>query len=129
MSVNTNIVRIPSKSKHFFRYWFEFLRPFHKLTDREIDVITALVQERFNLSKVIFDEDLLDQVVLGEETRKKIMEECNLKYSHFQIIMGKLRANKLIINNKINRKYIPNIEKDAKGFKLVLYFDIKDDDI
>ena len=114
MSVNTNIIRIPSDPKKFFRYWFEFLKPFHKLTDREVDVITALVQERFNLSKVIFDEELLDQVVLGEETKKKVMEECNLKYSHFQIIMGKLRANKLIINNKINKKFIPNIEKDAK---------------
>ena len=41
-----NIIRIPtSLNGKFFKYWFEFLKPFHKLTDREIDVITSFVKQ------------------------------------------------------------------------------------
>ena len=67
-----NVIRIPTSQKKFFRFWFEFLKPFHKLTDREIDVITAFTYERYNLGKVISDEDILDKVVMSEDTKKKI---------------------------------------------------------
>nr|DAE29020.1 MAG TPA: hypothetical protein [virus sp. ctPYc18] len=42
-----NVIRIPTSLKSFFRYWFIFLRPFHKLTDREIDVVTSFAYERY----------------------------------------------------------------------------------
>lgn len=123
---NKSIVRVPtSLDTTFFRYWFEFLRPLHKLTDREIDVITCFIKHRFILSKVIHDEELLDKVVMSEDTKKKIIEECRLKPSHFQVIMGKLRQNKLIKDGKLNHKYIPSVSKDADGFKLLLYFDFQ----
>ena len=39
-----NVITIPTSTEgKFFKYWFEFLRPFHKLTDREIDVIASFV--------------------------------------------------------------------------------------
>lgn len=48
-----NIVRIPcSLNKSFFRLWFKFLEPFHKLTDREIDVITSLSSKDMNSVKL-----------------------------------------------------------------------------
>ena len=63
MSKNTNICRIPtSLETRFFKYWFEFLEPFHKLTGREIDVITSFLKQRYLLSKVIQDEEILDKV-------------------------------------------------------------------
>ena len=68
-----NIVRIPtSLNGKFFRYWFEFLEPFHKLTDREIDVITSFVKQRYELSKVIKDNEILDKVTMSEDTKKKV---------------------------------------------------------
>ena len=66
-----NVIRIPTSQKKFFRYWYEFLKPFHKLTDREIDVITAFTYERYLLSKVISDEDILDKVVCLKILRRK----------------------------------------------------------
>lgn len=61
-----NIIRIPtSLNGKFFKYWFEFLKPFHKLTDREIDVITSFVKQRYELSKVIKDNDILDKVTMS----------------------------------------------------------------
>lgn len=120
-----NVIRIPTSQKKFFRFWFEFLKPFHKLTDREIDVITAFTYERFLLSKVILDPDVLDKVVMSEDTKKKVREESNITLAHFQVIMGKLRKNRVIINNKINPKFIPNITEDDNSFKLMLLFDIQ----
>lgn len=120
-----NVIRIPTSQKKFFRFWFEFLKPFHKLTDREIDVITAFTYERYNLGKVISDEDILDKVVMSEDTKKKIREEYKVTPAYFQVIMGKLRRNGLIVNNKINPRFIPNITEDNGSFKLMLLFDIQ----
>lgn len=121
-----NVVRIPcSLSGSFFKYWFMFLKPFHKLTDREIDVITSFVKHRYELSKVIKDDDILDKVVMSEDTKRKVREECNITLAHFQVIMGKLRSSKVIIDGKINPRFIPNIEEEDGFFKLLLLFELQ----
>ena len=121
-----NIVRVPcSLSKNFFRYWFMFLEPFHKLTDREIDVITSFVKQRYELSKVIKDNDILDKVTTSEDTKRKVREECNITLPHFQVIMGKLRKNKVIVDGKINPRFIPNIDEETGTFQLLLLFELK----
>lgn len=121
-----NVIRIPtSLSGKFFNYWFQILKPFHSLTEREIDVITAFMRHRYELSKVIQDAEVLDRVVLGEDTRKEVREECGLTLPHFQVIMGKLRKNKVIIDGKINPKFIPNIDESTGSFNLLFYFDLQ----
>lgn len=121
-----NVIRIPtSLNSKFFRYWFEFLQPFHKLTEREIDVITSLVKQRYELSKVIKDDEILDRVTMSEDTKRKVREECNMTLPHFQVIMGKLRKSKVIIGNKINPRFIPNIREDSGTFQLLLLFELK----
>ena len=120
------VISIPaSLDKDFFRYWFEFLRPFHNLTNREMDVITAFTKCRFELSKVIKDDKILDKVVMSEDTRKQVREDCQISLQHFQVIMGKLRESKVIVNNKINPRFIPNIKEEDGNFKLLLLFDFK----
>ena len=69
-----SVIKIPTTLDDFFRYWFEFLKPFHQLTGREIDVATALVKQRYKLSKVITDNNILDKVVMSEDTRKLVRE-------------------------------------------------------
>ena len=121
-----NIVRIPtSLNGSFFRYWFMFLEPFNKLTDREIDVITSFVKHRYELSKVIKDNEILDKVTMSEDTKKKVREECNITLPHFQVIMGKLRKNKVIIDGKINPRFIPNISEENGTFQLLLLFELQ----
>lgn len=121
-----NIVRIPcSLDSSFFRYWFMFLKPFHNLTDREIDVITAFVKHRYELSKVIKDTSILDKVTMNEDTRKKVREECGMTLAHFQVILGKLKKNKVIVDNKINPRFLPNIVEEDGTFQLLLLFELK----
>ena len=120
-----SVLRIPcSLSGSFFRYWFMFLRPFHKLTNREIDVITAFVKHRYELSKVIKDDVILDKVTMSEDVKKQVREECGIALQHFQVIMSNLRKNKVIENGKINPKFIPNITEENGMFKLMLLFDL-----
>lgn len=119
-----SIVRIPCKvDDKFFRYWFEFLTPFHNLTEREMDVITSFVKQRYKLSKVIKDNEILDKVTMSEDTKKKVREECDISLPHFQVIMGKLRKNKVIIDGKINPRYIPSVDEKNGSFKMMLLFD------
>jgi hypothetical protein len=121
-----NVITIPTSTEgRFFKYWFEFLRPFHKLTDREIDVIASFVKHRHNLSKVIKDQDILDKVTMGEDTKRKIREECNITQAHFQVIMTKLKKSKVIDNGKINPKFIPRLSNDDNNFQLLLSFNLQ----
>lgn len=127
MSTKTNphgVISIPaSLDNSFFRYWFEFLKPFHNLTGREMDVIVSLTKHRYQLSKVVKDDAILDKVVMSEDVRKQVREECKLSLPHFQVIMGKLRDSKVIIDNKINPRFIPNIKEEDGNFRLMLLFD------
>lgn len=123
-----NVIRIPTSLKgKFFRYWFEFLEPFHHLTKREIEVIACFARHRYELSKAIKDSNVLDidKIIMSEDTKKKVREECNISPAHFQVIMGKLRKNKVIIDGKINPRFIPNIPDDGETFQLLLLFEFK----
>lgn len=118
-----NVIRIPCDLNNIFRYWLEFLIPFHNLTSRETDVATAFLKERFMLSKVILDNDLIDRTLMSEESQRKLRQECGLTNQHFQVIKSKLKNKKFFINDKINPKLIPNVKDDNTLFQLLLVFD------
>lgn len=124
LSEISSTVKIPtSPNTNFFKYWLVFLRPLHHLTDREIDLATAFLKKRYELSKDIMNNDLLDKIVLNEDYKREIREEVNMTLTHFQVIMGKLRSNKFIIDNKINPRFIPRIKEENNQFLLMIYFD------
>ena len=119
------VVRIPTTLDNFFKQWLIFLKPFHGLTDRQIDIAAVFLKQRYELSKVISDEKLLDENVMSESTKKQVREECNITLPHFQVIMGKLRKNKVIVDGKINPRFIPNIDEETGTFQLLLLFELK----
>lgn len=118
-----NVIRVPCTLDSLFRFWLEFLTPFHTLTERETDVATAFLKERYALSKVILDKDLLDRTLVSEEFQRKLRQECNLTNQHFQVIKSKLKTKKFFINDKINPRLIPNIKEENGYFQLLLVFD------
>lgn len=121
-----NVIRIPTSLQgRFFRIWIEFLTPLHLLTNREKDVLAAFVKARFELSRSISDETLLDKVVMSEDIKSKIKEECHVSDAFFQVILGKLRKTRIIVDNKIEPKFIPkHLEVTDTSFQLLLYFDL-----
>lgn len=121
-----NVIRIPtSLNTSFFRLWLDFLKPFHNLTERETQIAAAILKKRFELSKVITDDNILDSVTLGDDSKKDIREECHISLAHFQVILGKLRKTKIVLGDKINPRFIPNVSKSGDSFRLLLNFEFK----
>ena len=128
MDKPNNLVKVPTTlGIDLFKKWFIFLKPFHGFTDREIDVIACFVKERYELSKSITNEALLDKIVMNEDTKRKVREECKITLPHFQVIMSKLKKQKVIINNELNPHYIPNFKPGDTSFSVLFYYIIKDE--
>lgn len=121
-----SMVVVPCKSvPDFLRQWFTFLKPLHKLTDREIDVISGFVAHRYELGKVIHDQGVLDRCLMSADTKRKIREEYGISLQNFQVIMSSLRKHNVIQNNRINPRYIPDLGDNMTSFQMLLHFDIK----
>ena len=121
-----NVIRIPTSLQgKFFRIWIEFLTPLHNLTNREKDVVAAFIKARFELSKSISDPVWLDKVVMSDDTKKKVRDECNITLKHLQVVMKSLKESKVIIDGKINPKFIPKIREEKGYFQLLLLFELK----
>lgn len=128
----TNIIKIESSPSlkmspdgDFFKAWVEFTKPIHKLARREMEVLAALLKERYELSKGIIREDILDSVLMDRDTKRKIRLSCNMKPKHFQIVMTKLKHNGVIKDGKIYLNLIPSITEEGAG--LMIYFDFKNE--
>lgn len=119
-----NIVTVPTNlGLDFFRWWCVFLRPFIKLTKRETDVVASLLKHRYELSKVVSDSSVIDSIMMSDEIKKKILEDCDMSVQHLYVVMGNLKKNKVIIGNTINPRLVPNIRKDDNGiFQLLILF-------
>ena len=122
-----NFIPLQTSLHDFFKMWLTYIKPLHNLTEREQDVTAAFLRNRHYLSTKISDIKILNQVLFSEQTKKKIMEETGLSVAHFQVIMGKLRKAGIIKDNTLNLKIVPKLKQDAKDFKLLLYFELKDD--
>lgn len=119
-----DVIRIPCTRDQLFRCWLAFLKPFHKLTDRECDVAAAFLEKKYKLDKVILDKTLAQKTLMSEETLREIREECGLSNQHFQVIKTKLKAKHFFKNGQIEPKLIPHIKEDKDNFKLLIYFEI-----
>lgn len=119
-----NIINIPVNSdSDFFKWWCIFLRPFIHLTNKEIEVVTSFLKIRWDLSSKISDPAILDVMVMSEDSRKKIMEECRISKQNFYVLMSNLKKHGIIVNNAINPRLIPNVRVDDNGFfQLLILF-------
>ena len=58
------------------------------------------------------------------ESKAMVVKECGIKYSHLKVILSQLRKRGIIVDGKINRKFIPNIREGDDSFQLLIYFDM-----
>ena len=129
---NSNIAHIVTTlvkaDNNFFRYWLQFIKPLHGLSYKEMEVLASFLRMRYELSKSISNDELLDKVLMNADTKRVIREEHNIAPPYFQVLLAKFRKLGIIKDNKIEKKYIPNLEIDSKEYKLILLFDLKTDD-
>ena len=130
----TNVIRFSptpelkmSPDGDFFQLWVEFLKPIHKLTDKEMEVLALYLKYRYKLTKKISDPDIVEERLMSMETRKIIREQCGIKNRHLNVILSKFRKNGVLVKNKENERFyqrlIPSMSKNGAG--LMILFDFK----
>ena len=122
---NMNIKRIHTDKKSIFRYWLEFLKPYHKLRQKEIEALSLMLYYRYELSREIKDMEMVDMILFSTKTRAQIREDLGgMGQKVFNNLLTSLRK-KGVVNkdNKINHVLIPKMSED--GFKLIFDFEVK----
>ena len=110
-------------SLEFFKWWCTILRPFVPLTEREIDVVSSFLKQRWELSKSTTDPAALDILLMSDDTKQKVVQECNISFEHFYVVMSSLRKKRVIVNNIIAPQLIPNKRDWDNGiFRLLIQF-------
>ena len=128
MSKNQSVAPISCSIKDFFNYWLVFTKPFHKLGNKEIKILSYLLYKRYELSKIINDDSLLDKYLFNNEIREEVRLASNCSKPHFQLLLTKLRkAGVLLDNNILNKRFIPDITDDTRVFNILYQFKIKND--
>lgn len=124
-SQKMNIKRIHTDKKSIFRFWLEFLKPYHKLRAKEIEALSLMLYYRYELSREIKDPDMVNMVLFSTQTRNKIREDLGgMGQKVFNNLLTSLRKKSIISkDNKINHFLIPNMSED--GFKLIFHFEVK----
>jgi hypothetical protein len=122
------VLKVPTdRTINFFRLWLEFLAPYHDLTEREIDLMSYFLHKRQALSADILNEEILDSVLMSDDSKKEISKLLGITDKNFNIIYSRLRKKKLIINERINKRFIPVLKKSAKTFQMLIYFEFADE--
>lgn len=100
----------------FFKWWCIYMRPMVDLTNKELNVVSNFLKQRYELSKKITDSNILDSQTMSNDTKKKVIEECGLTKQHFYVVMSGLKKKGVITEVGINPRLIPNIRVDDNGF-------------
>lgn len=107
----------------FFRWWCIYMQPMVKMTPREIDVMSSLLKQRWELSKVIADPAVLDSQLMSNDTIKKVIAECKITRQHFYVLKNNLVKRKVITESGINPRLLPNLEQNPDGtFQFLILF-------
>lgn len=126
---NIKIATINLSIKDFFIKWLEINKTFHKLKPQEQMVLSLLLYHMHLLKEHITKESLMWKILFDYDTRVLIREDevwgdKKLSVQSFENILSNLRKLKVIQDNKISEKYIPNITIDSKKFTVIYEFKI-----
>lgn len=128
---NVSIKNINTSKREVFMYWLRFLKPYHKLADREMQALSSLLYYRQELLNQIDNEPLVEKLLFSQEIRRKVRKDLGgMQNGVFNNLLTALRRKKVITkDNKIIRPLIPRMEKNAEGFKLIFNFEFKEDEV
>ena len=128
---SANVKLIRSSKKNLFAFWLNFLKPYHKLSGREMEALSILLYYRHELSMEISSQDLIDKILFSGDTRAKIRADLGgMKNGVFNNLLTVLRRKKVITrDNKITPSLIPVMAPDAKGFQLIFNFEMNETEL
>lgn len=128
MRKNIKVADLNIKIKDFFFEWLYLTKHFSKLTKGELNVAALLLYHHYRLQKEITNPSLLWKMVFDYDTKLLIREELGINDSSFQNRLTHLRNKNVIINNRINELFIPNLEQGHDNFKVLFNYNIIHDE-
>lgn len=129
ISKNSNVAKVPAKKGvDFFYKWLSFIRPFHNLTKTETKVLSFFLEKRSEYTVLVKDEKIITNILKSSQTKKEIREALGMTSTQFNLIFASLKRAGAIVDGKINVKYIPNVEYDSNEYRMILIFDITDEE-
>lgn len=63
---------------------------------------------------------------MSEDTKSKIREEGAIGVQHVYAVIRSFERKKVIIDGKINKRFIPKLIEDNGNYKLMFLFEFKD---
>jgi hypothetical protein len=122
---NVNTAHLKSKDiNDMLTKWLIITRPLHRLTEAEEKILYCFLRKRFEFSKDVSSDEIVDRLLFSTDVRKDIQDELGYKMGTFQNYLSSLRAKGVVFDNKINKKMIPNFKIGDKGFQLIFNFTI-----
>jgi predicted transcriptional regulator len=112
---------IPTTSENFARTWLEVMRPFHKLTAREMDFAAAMLNKRHELAETIADQGNNDKILFNDETKESLRNEIGISRAYMQGILHKMRECGMITGRRFEPKFLPEWKK-GKPFRTLFIF-------
>jgi len=83
--------------------------------------------ELFEFKKEIQNDDLAWKLTFDYDTKHKIYAELNVIEGSFNNTLYALRKKKIIIDNKINKSFIPILDLTTSNtYSLIFKFEIND---
>lgn len=119
-----NVLKVRASSDiEFFKWWCTLIHPFVQLTPRETDVISAFLKQRMDLAQQV-PEDLVDTLLMSNDSKNKVIRDCKITLSHFYVIMSALKKKNVVSEKGINPRLVPNIRREDHGnFQLLIMID------
>lgn len=106
-------LRIPCSKERFLYRFFDLLRPVHQLTQKEMEVAVCFVEHWYKLQATVKDDKQLNQLLFSVQEKTQICQELGLSAQHMRKIMMKLKQRNIIINGKLNYRFIPHHEEGS----------------
>lgn len=124
---NVKQALIKTNVKNFFKHWLMLTKPLHKLKPQEMNAIAALLYYYFEFKKEIQNDDLAWKLTFDYDTKHKIYKDLDIIEGTFNNTLYALRKKKIIIDNKINKSFIPILDLTTSNtYSLIFKFEIND---
>jgi len=113
-------ITIPTTIDKVFKQYLTITKPLNQLTPKEIELLSHLLLMNHKEQDNFKSEDDKWLKIFSTKSRKQIIEDLNITDYDFNNMMTSLRKKKVIVNNQIQKYFIPQISED--GFQLTYEF-------
>lgn len=114
------LIEIPSSPEKIFKHYLMITKPLNKLTPKEIDLLSHILYLNHIEKDNFKSEDDKWLKIFSTKSRQQIIVDLDINDYDFNNMLSSLRKKKVIMNNQVQKYFIPQI--DENGFELVFQF-------